>query len=260
MLKGRSFQSSDHEKATRVAIINEEMEKRFWPGKSALGQRIVLGVREPVTTEIVGVVESVKQLDLASTDENQIYVPFNQSPTGAITIVVRTKGEPKKTISDLKAQFWSVDPALPAQYLSTTRELLSQSLHRPRSNTILLSMFAAMAFLMAMIGLYGVIAYSVYRRTREIGVRISLGAQRSTIMKMILGQGLRLTLFGIVAGIIASLAVTKVISSLLYQVSSRDPLILCLGALAMILVSLLACYIPARRAMRVDPVVALRYE
>jgi putative ABC transport system permease protein len=149
---------------------------------------------------------------------------------------------------------------LPAQYLSTTEDLLSQSLLRPRSSTVLLSMFAAMAFLMAMIGLYGVIAYSVYRRTREIGVRISLGAQRSAILKMILAQGLRLTLFGIVVGTAAAFMLTRLISSLLYQVSSRDPIIFCLGALAMILVSLLACYIPARRAMRVDPVVALRYE
>ena len=149
---------------------------------------------------------------------------------------------------------------MPAQYLSTTEDLLSESLLRPRSNTVLLSMFAAMAFLMAMIGLYGVIAYSVYRRTREIGVRISLGAQRSAILKMILGQGLRLTVFGIVAGTVAAFALTHLISSLLFEVSSRDPLIFVLGALAMIVVSLLACYIPARRAMRVDPVVALRYE
>jgi putative ABC transport system permease protein len=260
MVKGRSFQASDHQNASRVAVVNEEMERRFWPAKGALGQRIALGIREPVVMEIVGVVKSVKQLDLASTAENQIYVPFNQAPSGAITILVRTKGEPKNVISDLKRQFWAVDPMLPAQYLSTSKDLLSQSLHAPRSNTVLLSMFSAMAFLMAMIGLYGVIAYSVYRRTREIGVRISLGAQRSTILKMILSQGLRLTLFGIAIGTVAALALTTLISSLLYGVSSRDPFIFCLGALAMILVSLLACYIPAHRAMRVDPVVALRYE
>ncbi len=260
ILKGRSFLPSDHKDATRVAIVNEDMVKKFWPGKDVLGQRIVLGIREPITLEIVGVAKSTKQLDLAAADQNQIYVPFIQSPSGAITILVRTIGDPKNLISDLKKQFWAVDPALPAQYLSTTEDLLSQSLLRPRSNTVLLSMFAAMAFLMAMIGLYGVITYSVYRRTREIGVRISLGAQRSAILKMILGQGLRLTVFGIVVGTVAAFALTRLISSLLYQVSSRDPLIFCLGALAMILVSLLACYIPARRAMRVDPVVALRYE
>jgi putative ABC transport system permease protein len=260
ILEGRSFDAADHKDAIRVAIVNEDMAKRFWPGKNALGQRIVLGIREPKTLEVIGVAKSTKQLDLASKNENQIYVPYNQSPSGAISILVRTKGDAKNLISDLKKQFWAVDPQLPAQYLSTTEELLSQSLLRPRSNTILLSIFAAMAFLMAMIGLYGVIAYSVYRRTREIGVRISLGAQRTTILKMILGQGLRLTLFGIIAGTIAAFAMTKLISSLLYDVSSRDPMIFGLGALTMIVVSLLACYIPARRAMRVDPVVALRYE
>jgi putative ABC transport system permease protein len=259
IVEGRQFLSSDHKDASRVAIVNEDMAKRFW-GKNALGKRISIGIREPITLEIVGIVKSTKQLDLASADENQIYVPFNQSPSGAITILVRTKGDAKNLISDLKKQFWAVDSALPAQYLSTTKDLLSQSLLRPRSNTVLISMFAVMAFLMAMIGLYGVIAYSVYRRTREIGVRISLGAQRSTILKMILAQGLRLTFFGIVVGTAAAFLLTHLISSLLYQVSSRDPLIFCLGALAMILVSLLACYIPARRAMRVDPVVALRYE
>ncbi|HEY7160508.1 MAG TPA: FtsX-like permease family protein, partial [Acidobacteriota bacterium] len=181
-------------------------------------------------------------------------------PSGAITILVRSKGDPKNVISDLKKQFWAVDPILPAQYLSTSKDLLSQSLHAPRSNTVLFSLFAGVAFLMAMIGLYGVIAYSVYRRTREIGVRLSLGAQQSTILKMILGQGLRLTFLGIVVGSIAAVALTSFISSLLYGVSSRDPLIFGLGAAAMILVSLLACYLPARRAMRVDPVVALRYE
>jgi putative ABC transport system permease protein len=260
VLEGRSFLATDHKDANRVAIVNEDMAKRFWPGRNALGQKISIGIREPIMLEIVGVVKNTKQLDLASANENQIYVPFNQNPSGAITILVRTKGDAKNLIYDLKKEFWAIDPALPAQYLSTTEDLLSQSLLRPRSNTLLISMFAAMAFLMAMIGLYGVIAYSVYRRTREIGVRISLGAQRSTILKMILGQGLRLTLFGIVAGTVAAFALTHLISSLLFKVSSRDPLIFVLGALTMILVSLLACYIPARRAMRVDPVIALRYE
>ncbi len=258
--KGRPFLASDHEKSIRVAIVNEELEKRFWPDKGAIGQRIILGIRQPVTVEIVGVVGSVKQMSLGSADRPHIYVPFNQSPSGAISIIVRTKGEPKNVISDLKSQFWAVDPALPAQYLSTAEALVSRSLHRPRSNTVMLSLFAGMAFLLAMIGLYGVIAYSVYQRTREIGVRMSLGAQQATILGMVLGQGLRLTLFGIVLGTAAAFGLTRFISSLLYEVSSRDPLIFVLGAALMTLVSLLACYMPARRAMKVDPVVALRYE
>jgi putative ABC transport system permease protein len=258
--KGRAFLTTDHDKSTPVAIVNDALEKRFWPEKGAIGQRIIVGVRKPVTFEIVGVVSAVKQLSLSSVDPLQIYVPYNQSPSGAISIIVRTQGEPKYVISALKTQLWAVDPTLPAKYLSTAEELVSQSLHRPRSNTVLLTLFAGMAFLLAMIGVYSVIAYSVSQRTREIGVRISLGAQRSEILKMILSQGMRLIVFGIAAGIIGALALTHLISSLLFNVSSQDPLIFSLGAFLMIIISLIACYIPARRAMKVDPVVALRYE
>jgi putative ABC transport system permease protein len=260
MKKGRSFRSSDHADAMSVVIVNEALEKRFWPDKGAIGQRIILGIRQPVTFEIVGVVGSVKQLSLSSTDRPQLYVPFNQSPSGAISIVVRTKGDPENVISALKGQLWTVDPALPAKYLSTAENLVSESLRGPRSNTVMLSLFAGMAFLLAMIGLYGVIAYSVSQRTREIGVRMSLGAQKGTILKMILGRGMRLTLLGIAAGIAGALSLTHLISSLLYEVSARDPLIIISGAACMTAISLIACYIPARRAMKVDPIVALRYE
>ena len=258
--KGRSFLSSDHQKAPPVAIVNEALEKRFWPGKGAIGQRIIVGIRKPVTVEIVGVVSSIKQLSLSSEDRFQIYVPFSQNPSGAISIIVRTQGEPENIISSLKGQLWAVDPSLPAKYLATAEDLVSRSLHRPRSNTVLLSLFAGMAFILAMIGLYGVIAYSVSQRTREIGVRISLGAQRNEIVKMILSQGMRLILIGISVGTAGALALTHLISSLLYNVSTQDPLIFSLGALLMIAISLIACYIPARRAMKVDPMIALRYE
>jgi putative ABC transport system permease protein len=260
MIKGRPFRRSDHANAMPVAIVNESLEKRFWPDKGAVGQRIILGIRQPVTFEIVGVVGSVKQLSLSSTDRPQLYVPFNQSPSGAISIVVRTKGDPENVITALKSQLWTVDPALPAKYLSTAENLVSESLSRPRSNTVMLSLFAGMAFLLAMIGLYGVIAYSVSQRTREIGVRMSLGAQKGTILKMILGRGMRLTLLGIAAGIAGALSLTHLISSLLYEVSARDPLIIISGAACMTAIALIACYIPARRAIKVDPIVALRYE
>ncbi len=258
--KGRSFRTTDHQNAPRVAMINESMEKKFWPHKGAIGQRIILGIRQPMTFEIVGVVGSVKQVSLSSEDRPQIYVPFQQSPSGAITVIVRTKGAPENSISGLKRQFWAVDPMLPAEHLSTTKHLVLQSLHRPRSNTVLLSLFAGIAFLLAMIGLYGVIAYSVSQRTREIGLRMSLGAQRGAILRMLLTQGLRMTLIGVATGTAGALAVTHLISSLLFNVSSRDPFVFAIGAGLMTAISMIACYIPARRAMKVDPLVALRYE
>ncbi|MGH9857194.1 MAG: ABC transporter permease, partial [Acidobacteriota bacterium] len=258
--KGRAFRTSDDANAIPVTIVNEALEKRFWPEKGAVGQRIIVGVRKPVTVEIVGVVGSIKQINLGAADRPQLYVPFQQNPSGAISILVRTKGKPENVVSALKTQLWAVDPSLPATYLATAENLLSDSLKQPRSNTVLISLFAGIAFLLAMIGLYGVMAYSVSRRTREIGVRISLGAQKHTILKMILSHGIRLTLFGVLAGIAGALALTRFISSLLFEVSSRDPMILFFGVSAMIAISLIASYIPARRAMNVDPIVALRYE
>jgi putative ABC transport system permease protein len=189
-----------------------------------------------------------------------LYVPFQQNPSGAISILVRTTGKPENVVSALKAQLWAVDPALPAKYLATAEDLLSESLRQPRSNTVLISLFAGIAFLLAMIGLYGVMAYSVSQRTREIGVRMSLGAQKQTILRMILSHGMRVTLLGVLAGIAGALSLTQFISSLLFQVSARDPMILSFGAAAMIAISLIASYIPARRAMNVDPIIALHYE
>ena len=258
--KGRAFRASDDANAIPVAIVNDALEKRFWAEKGALGQRIVVGIRKPVTYEIVGVVAAIKQVDLGATDRPQLYVPFQQNPSGAISILVRTTGKPENVVSMLKTQLWAVDPALPAKYLAKAEDLLSESLQQSRSNTVLLSLFAGIAFLLAMIGVYGVMAYSVSQRTREIGVRMSLGAQKHTILKMILSHGMRVTILGVFAGVAGALSLTHFISSLLFEVSARDPIILSFGAAVMIAISLIASYVPARRAMNVDPMVALRYE
>ena len=258
--KGRPFRNSDDANGVRVAIVNDALERRFWPEKGAIGQRIIVGVRKPLTYEIVGVAGSIKQISLSAQDRPQLYVPFKQNPSGAISIVVRTTADPENVASSLKTQLWSVDPALPAKYLATAENLLSESLRQPKSNTILLSLFAGIAFLLAMIGLYGVMAYSVSQRTREIGVRMSLGAQKYTILRMILSQGMRVTLLGVLAGIAGALSLTHLLSTLLFQVDARDPMIIGIGAAALTAISLIASYIPARRAMNVDPMIALRYE
>jgi putative ABC transport system permease protein len=245
-----------------VIIINDTLARRFWPGENPVGGRLALGQSQNPSRvfEIVGVVADMKRLALSAAERPEIYFPFIQRPVSRMDVLVRAKGSPGALASAVKAQLWSVDKDLPATYLSTMDHLISESLSRPRFDAMLLAAFAGLALLLAMVGLYGVIAYGVSQRTQEIGVRMALGAQRADILRLVLSQGVLLTAAGVVAGLAISLAMTRAISGLLYGVSAFDPITYAAVTLLITLVAMLACYIPARRAMRVDPMIALRYE
>jgi putative ABC transport system permease protein len=210
--------------------------------------------------EIIGVVADVKFKNLTSEWMPTTYVPQAQIPIGRLTVIVRTAGDPSILSRPLAETVRSIDPDLPAYNVKTVEEYLDGTIAIPRFNTLLLGIFAGLALLLTAIGLYGVISYSVAQRTHEIGVRMALGAQPREMMRLVVGQGVRLALLGVGLGLIAAFAFTHFLSSLLFGVTATDPVSFVTVVVILLAVVLLACYVPARRAMRVDPMVALRYE
>lgn len=262
---GRDFTAHDNLNAPPVAIINETLAKRFFPGENPIGHRIQPGIsngygdKEPMR-EIVGVVGNVKLQSLASGPESECYVPLAQSPLGLMTLVVRTSGDPMQVVPALRTVIASANKNMTGYNIKTLDELVGKSVAQPRFVTLLLGLFAGLAMLLAAVGLYGLIAYSVAQRTHEIGVRMALGAQKRDVLKHIVGQGFKLTLIGVSIGITVALVLTPLLGSQLYGVKPTDPVTFTAVALALLGVALLACYIPARRAARIDPMVALRHE
>jgi putative ABC transport system permease protein len=260
---GRVLDQRDSEKAPHVAMINETFARRFLPNENPIGQRILLDLSENKTDtlEIVGVVGDSKQTDLGTAPAPEIYQPLAQAPNRRVWLVLRTAS------AQLDGIDWAVQRVIHAQdpdvFVSTLRpmqQLIGKGLATPRFNTILLAVFAGVALTLAAVGIYGVIAYSVAQRTREIGIRMALGAQRSDMLRMVLRQSLSVVVVGLVIGLAAAFAATRLLSSLLYGVGANDlftyaSVVFLLGGIA-----LCASYIPARRAMKVDPMEALRYE
>jgi putative ABC transport system permease protein len=245
-------------------IVNESLARQFSPGENPIGKHIRPGIsvddKPSRMRQIVGVVADVKFKDLTSEWTPTSYVPQAQIPIGSLTIIARTAGDPSTLARPLAETVRSIDPDLPAYNVKTVEEYLDGTIAIPRFNTLLLGIFAGLALVLTAIGLYGVISYSVAQRTHEIGIRIALGAQPSEMMRLVIGQGVRLALVGVGLGLIAALAFTHFLSSLLFGVTTTDPISFVTVVTTLLLVVLLACYIPARRAMRVDPMVALRYE
>lgn len=262
LLQGRALNGSDRADTPTVGVINESMARQYFREQDPIGARIRWARSEGVEwITIVGVVGNVRHFGLANAEEPAIYTAYAQSGQSWkrwSEIVVR--GEGSVGPQDLKRAIWKVDPLIPIKKVQSMSEVMSVSLAEQRFNMILLVVFAAMALLLASVGLYGVLAFTVAERTREIGIRIAVGAQASHIMKLVLGQGLRLTTIGVVAGIAAALAGTRLLSGLLYGVTPTDPLTFAAVAILLITIALAACLLPARRAMRVDPIVALRNE
>jgi putative ABC transport system permease protein len=190
----------------------------------------------------------------------EYYLPHAQTPDFSLTTVVRTTGDPFAIVGAVRNEVRSLDSELPVDRVKTLDQYLAESVAQPRFNTLLLALFAGTALILTVIGLYGVMAYSVAQRTREIGVRIALGAQTGDVLRLIVGQGMKLTLLGVIIGLVASLALTRLMKSLLYGVSPTDPLTFAGIALLLTVVALVACWAPARRAAKVDPMVALRYD
>jgi putative ABC transport system permease protein len=258
---GRTFSERDASDAPRVMIINEEMARRHWPGENPIGQRVTMkDWGPPLTGEVVGVMGDVKADGLDSATRPMIYWPYPQFPGIFNSLVIRTAGEPLSIVSAVKSQIWSLDREQPLSSIQTMEEVIGSSVAPRRFNMLLLGIFAALALLLAAVGIYGVISYSVTRRTREIGIRLALGAQRRDVVRLIVKQGMTLALAGVGIGLAASFGLTRLMSGLLFEVSASDPWTFTVIAALLSSVALLACYLPAQRATKVDPITALRYE
>lgn len=262
--QGRDFTVRDTKDTPDAVIINKVMAERFWPDEDPLGKHIQLAAEKTRWREVVGVVGNEKLFGLDGETGPTIYVPLTQNsfPNAirSLFLVVRAQGEPASLASSIQKELRSIDQEQTLFQVRPLEDVISDSLSQRRFNSLLLVIFAALAGLMAAVGIYGVIAYSVTQRTNEIGIRLALGAQQKDVLKMILGQGVKLTLIGIAIGLVAAFALTRILSSLLYGVSATDPLTFLGIPLLLTVVALLASYLPARRATKVDPCVALRYD
>lgn len=261
LLKGRTFTDDDRKDAPAVAVINQAMARQFWPGEDPMGKRILWGGRPPFT--IVGIVNNVKLYGLDVESGPAIYFSVFQVESGIsfqTVFAIRTYGDPVALIPAVRNQIWSVDKELPIYDVSTMKDVVAESLAQRRFTLWLLSSFAGIALLLAAIGLYGVISYSVTQRTQEMGVRMALGASPRDLLQLIVGSGTRLACLGIGAGILTALVLTRFMSSMLFGVHPADPLTFAAVSLLLLFVVLLASYMPARRATKIDPMVALRYE
>ncbi|MDQ3585381.1 MAG: ABC transporter permease [Acidobacteriota bacterium] len=260
IVKGREFGDRDTATAPGVSLVNETFARRYFPNEDPLGKRIKRRGDDNDWTTIVGVVGDVRQLGLDMEPRAEMFFSYQQSPVPFMNIAVRTATDPATLATAVRQEVWAVNPNQPVANVSTMNELLANSAARTRFNTLLLSLFALIALTLASVGIFGVMSYTVTQRTREIGVRMALGAQRSDVLRLVIRQGMILAGLGIVIGLAAALALTRLMTSLLYGVSATDPATFTGIALLLAGVALVACYIPARRATKVDPMVALRYE
>jgi len=257
--QGRLLNDFDKKDTPPVAVITEAMARHFWPDQDALGKRFHF-FGDPQLLEVVGVVGNTVIGQIGEDPQPLVYLPITQDYSPQATLQVRTSGDPGPAIPGVRAQIQSLDRNLAITNVQTIAEVLDQALWAPRIAAVLLTLFGALALVLAGIGVYGVLSYSVNQQTREIGVRMALGATPAEVLRWVVGQGFRLAAVGIVIGVIAGLALLQFVASLLFGISTHDPLTF--GAVALVLgaVALLACYVPARRATRVSPVTALRYE
>jgi putative ABC transport system permease protein len=271
LLEGRDFTEQDADEGHGVVIVSEATAQRLWPGRDPIGSRVwptfpkvqnfyeIQSGNLPIT--IVGVVGDIREDGtLSPAGQSQMYVPYLQNPSSIMSLLVRTTGNPLGWASAVSSQVWAVDKDQPVSNVRTMDDVVAETFSRPSVIAWLLDSFAAVALILASIGIYGVISYSVGQRTQEIGIRMALGARPRAVLGLVIGEGLRLVAVGVVVGLLGALGAAHLLASLLYGISPSDPLTYAIVALALASVALLACYIPARRAMKVDPMVALRYE
>ncbi|MGI8745878.1 MAG: ABC transporter permease [Bryobacteraceae bacterium] len=264
---GRAFTKRDREGVPGAAIINETMARRRWPGGNPIGQRVTYGSvpgNPGGLQTIVGVVTDARQSDWTSPADDEIYLPYLQRPNvfglSYLTFVVRTRIKPESMTDSVRRQIRSVDRSLGVADVSTMEQVIADKLWRSRLSTLLLGLFGAIALVLAAVGIYGVISYSVRRRTQEIGIRMAIGARQRDVVWLVLVEGMGPVFAGAVIGLVVSLGATRLMRSLLYQVKTTDPVTFALVTVGMVLIAALANYIPARRAAAVDPLVALRHE
>lgn len=263
LAKGRYFTEQDTENSLPVVIIDQKVAERSWPGEDPVGKRIKSSMdgRGEQWMTIIGVVGDVRHSGLDAQTYAAIYVPYVQRPVRArdVTVAIRTSDDPTKIINAIRGQVQSVDRNLPVSF-DTMEQFFSRSIANRRYNMLLIGIFAALAILLSVVGIYGVMSYSVTQSTREIGVRMALGAQQSDVLRLVLGNGMALTGAGVIMGTVAAFGLTRLMASLLFGVSATDTVIFAAVAVLLTSISMLACYLPARRATKVDPMVALRYE
>jgi predicted permease len=268
IVKGRTFTDQDVVGGQPVALVNENFVKRFLGSADPLTQRVAVeqlipGVTKlgpPIEWQIVGVFHDVRTGNLRQQNRAEIDVPFWQSPWPSAAMSVRTSGDPVGMSRSIAAVVQSVDADLPISQVKTMDQILDEDMSGDRLDTVLLGTFAAVALILSAVGIYGVMAFAVAQRTHEIGLRMALGAGPSRVLSLILGEGMILTLIGLILGLVGAFLVGRAMQSQLYGIGAIDPVALGGVAAILILAALLACYVPARRAMRVDPMVALRYE
>jgi putative ABC transport system permease protein len=258
--KGRYFSEYDTKDSPHVAVVNEALARLYWPNESPVGRFIEMGAFGAGRCEIVGVVGDIRQTNLGDEPAPGIYVPYTQEIMPWQTLVVRTNSDPMALAAPIRHEVASLDPEQPVARVATMDELKGASTAQPRFRTFLLGAFASIALLLSAIGIYGVMAYTVTRRTNEIGVRMALGARPVNILRLIVGESTKLMFLGASLGVVGAYAVTRVMRSLLFGVSSTDPITFASVTMLLCFVALLATYIPASRASRIDPLVAMKYE
>jgi putative ABC transport system permease protein len=264
---GRDFNDADSFSAQQVVVINEAAAKKFWPSESPLGKHITIGMPiekeiygKTVSREIVGIVGNVKHEQLTDDYHPEMYLPAWQLPSSNMTLVVRGHAGPASILAAVRRVLQSIDPEQPVRRVKLLEDAVSRSVTPQRFLTTLLMLFAGLALLLALIGTYGVMSFSVTQRYQEIGVRMALGATTADALLLVLRHGIRLALIGMMTGLILTLALTGVLRNLLFEVSATDPVTIIIVSAMLLIVTLAASLIPARRASRIDPLVAIRYE
>ena len=261
LVRGRFFDDHDVAGSNPVVIINETTARRHFSGRDPIGLHIT-GTREKIPLEIVGLVADVKSFGVGASAPVEMYQPLEQSPSSTMRIVVRNQGDPAMMLSAARRKIAQLDPDLPLAAVASMKEVIaaSGSVSQSRLTAQFTGTFASLALLLTAIGIYGVVTYSVAQRTQEMGLRMALGANRGDVLRLVIGQGMRIVLFGVAVGFVAALGLTRLIKTLLFGTSATDPLTFASVFLILILIAILACYLPARRAAALDPLVALRYE
>jgi len=257
VMAGREFTEIDKSGGKQVAIINDNFMRRYFADADPIGKQIVVGRTK---REIVGVVGSIRHESPADDEAEKIYAPHGQNPFGTMMLIIRGASDPTQLISAAQKAVWAGDPDAAVSTIATMDQALDRVVSRPRFNVLLLGVFSVVALVLALVGVFGVMSYTVTQNTREIGIRMALGAQSLDVLRLVVGQGLLLTAIGVGVGVAGALVLTRLIGKLLFGVTPTDPLTFVAVSALLTIVALFACYLPARRATKVDPMVALRYE
>jgi putative ABC transport system permease protein len=267
IIRGRTFTPQDDADHPGAAIVNEAFVRHYFPNEEPLGHRLKPGPPARIwknqrltSFEIVGIARDVKFAGLAAGSEPAYYLPAAQAPLPDMTLLVRTSNDPTSIIAAVRQTVWSIDPNQPIANINTLEQIVSDSIAQPRLNMVLMMLFGGLALLLSAVGIYGLLSYAVTQRTQELGIRMALGANVGDVLKLVLKQGMLLALIGEAIGLFAAFAVTRLIRGLLFGVTPTDTTIFGGVVIVLTLTALLACWVPARRATKVDPLVALRYE